>query len=198
MWKNARIVRTDPKKGALVALVDEAGEGEGNKKGKKEATVESVEQGVRWNNVAFVSASHLGDGKEENIERKYIAGKKIDVRITGKYGISYCALLLCHTSGRDVAGFSNLDGVLQASARPSVVSATVLRYEDLFPGQLVKCTVLTAESFGVLVKLADGVKGAIKNSHLLDSGGDPEARKVSASVEFDSYASLAEPLVSFI
>ena len=69
-----------------------------------------------------------------------------------------------------------MDGIANLSARPSIVQAAVLRYEDLTPGTLVNGRVVRMGSFGVVVALSELVEGLVAPMHLADS----KLRKASA------------------
>ena len=67
-----------------------------------------------------------------------------------------------------IIGYSPIDNTLSASLRPSVVEATVMRYDQLEPSMDVRCTVTKVDSFGVLVDLGNGLQGIVTNMHLSD------------------------------
>lgn len=76
-----------------------------------------------------------------------------------------------------MTGSSLVEGWSAASLRPSVLSAAVLRYQDLKPGSNVEGEVAAVESFGLLVKLGEGVRALVPKNHLGDvTVKNPKAR----------------------
>ena len=77
-----------------------------------------------------------------------------------------------------VIGHSPLDGILNVSLQPSVLKATVLRYDQLRPGLEVVATVTAAEPWGIKVTVGQGVKAVVTAMHLADVPRvrDPAAR----------------------
>lgn len=77
-----------------------------------------------------------------------------------------------------------MEGWAAASLRPSVLSAAVLRYQDLKPAAVVEGEVQAVEAFGLLVKLGEGVRALVPKSHLADAGvKNPKTRfKVNFTV----------------
>lgn len=70
-----------------------------------------------------------------------------------------------------------MEGWAAASLRPSVLSAAVLRYQDLLPAAAVSGEVATVEAFGLLVKLGEGVRALVPKNHLADvTVKNPKAR----------------------
>lgn len=67
-----------------------------------------------------------------------------------------------------VTGSSLVEGWSAASLRPSVLSAAVLRYQDLRAGSLVEGEVAAVEAFGLLIKLGEGVRALVPKNHLGD------------------------------
>lgn len=61
-----------------------------------------------------------------------------------------------------------MEGWSAASLRASVLSAAVLRYQDLKAGNVVEGEVAAVESFGLLVKLGEGVRALVPKIHLGD------------------------------
>jgi len=76
-----------------------------------------------------------------------------------------------------VTGSSLVEGWSAASLRPSVLSAAVLRYQDLEAGAAVEGEVAAVEAFGLLVKLGEGVRALVPKNHLADVAvKNPKAR----------------------
>lgn len=70
-----------------------------------------------------------------------------------------------------------MEGWSAASLRPSVLSAAVLRYQDLRAGVPVEGEVAAVEPFGLLVKLGEGVRALVPKNHLGDVAvKNPKAR----------------------
>ncbi|CAM9284587.1 unnamed protein product, partial [Ectocarpus sp. 12 AP-2014] len=87
----------------------------------------------KWKTIgAYVHISRISDERVEHVEKSYKPGQKVRCRVTGS---------------------SLVEGWAAASLRPSVLSAAVLRYQDLKPGSLVEGEVAAVEGFGLLVKL---------------------------------------------
>lgn len=82
-----------------------------------------------------------------------------------------------------ITGSSLVEGWSAASLRSSVLSAAVLRYQDLQAGAMVEGEIAAVETFGLLVKLGEGVRAVVPNIHLGDVAiTNPKARfKVSFS-----------------
>lgn len=83
-----------------------------------------------------------------------------------------------------MTGSSLVEGWSAASLRPSILKAAVLRYQDLNPSALVEGEVAAVESFGLLVKLGEGVRALVPKNHLGDvTVKNPKTRfKVSPAV----------------
>lgn len=76
-----------------------------------------------------------------------------------------------------MTGSSLVEGWAAASLRASVLSAAVLRYQDLQPGARVEGEIAAVESFGLLVKLGEGVRALVPKNHLGDVAvKNPKAR----------------------
>lgn len=76
-----------------------------------------------------------------------------------------------------MTGSSLVEGWAAASLRPSVLSAAVLRYQDLAVGDSVEGEVAAVEAFGLLVKLGEGVRALVPKNHLGDvKVKNPKAR----------------------
>lgn len=76
-----------------------------------------------------------------------------------------------------MTGSSLVEGWSAASLRASVLSAAVLRYQDLKAGAVVEGEVAAVESFGLLVKLGEGVRALVPKNHLGDvTVKNPKAR----------------------
>ncbi|CAM9211625.1 unnamed protein product, partial [Ectocarpus sp. 12 AP-2014] len=119
----------------------------------------------KWKTIgAYVHISRISDERVEHVEKSYKPGQKVRCRVTGS---------------------SLVEGWAAASLRPSVLSAAVLRYQDLKPGSLVEGEVAAVEGFGLLVKLGEGVRALVPKNHLGDvTVKNPKARfKVGARVK---------------
>ncbi|KAF9160265.1 rRNA biogenesis protein rrp5 [Actinomortierella ambigua] len=68
-----------------------------------------------------------------------------------------------------VMGYDPVDGVLQLSMQPSILSQPFLRVEDVKVGALVKGTVMSVMDKGVVVQLAKGIRGFIPTLHCVDA-----------------------------
>lgn len=76
-----------------------------------------------------------------------------------------------------MTGSSLVEGWAAASLRPSVLSAAVLRYQDLAVGESVSGEIAAVEAFGLLVKLGEGVRALVPKNHLGDIAvKNPKAR----------------------
>ncbi|CAM9794523.1 unnamed protein product, partial [Ectocarpus sp. 8 AP-2014] len=115
------------------------------------------EQEKKWKTIgAYVHISRISDERVEHVEKSYKPGQKVRCRVTGS---------------------SLVEGWAAASLRPSVLSAAVLRYQDLKPGSLVEGEVAAVEAFGLLVKLGEGVRALVPKNHLGDVAvKNPKAR----------------------
>ncbi|CAM9531056.1 unnamed protein product, partial [Hapterophycus canaliculatus] len=118
------------------------------------AAAEAIQDGVqrtqdekRGSVGAYVHISRISDERVEHVDKSYKPGQKVQCRVTGS---------------------SLVEGWAAASLRPSVLSAAVLRYQDLEAGALVEGEVAAVESFGLLVKLGEGVRALVPKNHLGD------------------------------
>lgn len=98
---------------------------------------------------AFAHISRLSDDRmnSEQLVKSFKVGKSVDCRVLGE---------------------SPMDGLLNVSLQPSVITATVLRYDELHPGLKVKAKIIKAESYGAVVSLGQGIKALITTMHLAD------------------------------
>ncbi|XP_014641189.1 PREDICTED: protein RRP5 homolog isoform X2 [Ceratotherium simum simum] len=67
-----------------------------------------------------------------------------------------------------VIDYSQMDELALLSLRTSIIEAQYLRYHDIKPGALVKGTVLTIKSYGMLVKVGEQIRGLVPPMHLAD------------------------------
>ncbi|CAM9504306.1 unnamed protein product, partial [Ectocarpus fasciculatus] len=131
--------------------------------GDEDGDVDGSEK--KWKPIgAYVHISRISDERVDNVEKAYKPGQKVRCRVTGS---------------------SLVEGWAAASLRASVLSAAVLRYQDLKPGALVEGEVAAVEAFGLLVKLGEGVRALVPKNHLGDvTVKNPKARfKVGARVK---------------
>lgn len=103
------------------------------------------------------------------------------VVVTSLFFMATSPTVLCISLHRQVrcrvTGSSLVEGWSAASLRPSILQAAVLRYQDLKPSALVEGEVAAVESFGLLVKLGEGVRALVPKNHLGDvTVKNPKAR----------------------
>lgn len=67
-----------------------------------------------------------------------------------------------------VIGYHPLDGILQLSLRPSVLSQKFLRVHDVHAGELIKGTVKKLTNTGLFVSISGNVDGVIWPNHYAD------------------------------
>ncbi|XP_036857188.1 protein RRP5 homolog [Manis javanica] len=67
-----------------------------------------------------------------------------------------------------IIDYSQMDGLALLSLRASIIEAQYFRYHDIQPGALVKSTVLTIKPYGMLVKVAEQIRGLVPSVHLAD------------------------------
>ncbi|XP_004680525.1 PREDICTED: protein RRP5 homolog [Condylura cristata] len=97
--------------------------------------------------LAYARLSHLSDSK-------YVFNPK-----TFKPG---------NTHKCRVIDFSQMDELALLSLRTSIIEAEYFRYHDINPGALVKGTVVTMKSCGMLVKVGEHIRGLVPTMHLAD------------------------------
>ena len=92
---------------------------------------------------------------------------------------------------RVISAEASAEGLATATMQPSAVGAEVLRAADVAPAQKLRGWVTAVEKWGLVVKIAENVRGTVGNLHLSDaplvqsaSGRAPRsaAFKVGASV----------------
>ncbi|XP_034787308.1 protein RRP5 homolog isoform X1 [Pan paniscus] len=67
-----------------------------------------------------------------------------------------------------IIDYSQMDELALLSLRTSIIEAQYLRYHDIEPGAVVKGTVLTIKSYGMLVKVGEQMRGLVPPMHLAD------------------------------
>ncbi|XP_019580596.2 protein RRP5 homolog isoform X1 [Rhinolophus sinicus] len=67
-----------------------------------------------------------------------------------------------------IIDYSPMDELVLLSLQTSIIEAQYLRYHDIKPGALVKGTVLTIKPYGILVKVAEYIRGLVPPMHLAD------------------------------
>uniref|UniRef100_M3ZCB8 Protein RRP5 homolog n=1 Tax=Nomascus leucogenys TaxID=61853 RepID=M3ZCB8_NOMLE len=67
-----------------------------------------------------------------------------------------------------IIDYSQMDELALLSLRTSIIEAQYLRYHDIQPGAVVKGTVLTIKSYGMLVKVGEQMRGLVPPMHLAD------------------------------
>ncbi|KAG8523597.1 Protein RRP5 [Galemys pyrenaicus] len=67
-----------------------------------------------------------------------------------------------------IIDFSQMDELALLSLRTSIIEAEYFRYHDINPGALVKGTVMTMKSCGMLVKVGEHIRGLVPTMHLAD------------------------------
>eukprot|EP01052_Picozoa_sp_SAG31_P017910 SAG31_NODE_1247_length_9127_cov_2.629929_3_plen_1785_part_00 len=95
--------------------------------------------------MGFAHISQLTDDHLDKIGSKYTVGTEHTCR---------------------VVGHNILDAVANVSMQQSVIEAPFLRYEDVLSGTEVNGKVLSVEPYGVLVTLADNIRGLCPSVHL--------------------------------
>eukprot|EP00741_Cyanophora_paradoxa_P002551 tig00000605_g2475.t1 len=95
----------------------------------------------------YVHISRASDGHVEKLEKAFKPGSRHRAR---------------------VVSHSAIDGLLGLSLQKSVIEAPILRLADCVPGMLVKGKVADVKESGVIVTIADHVRGLIPKMHLGD------------------------------
>ena len=144
---DATVLRVDRKLGVLV------GWGAGPIPEAEQDTTDALHKllatKAQWGAVAYVHISRVGDGRISNLEKQCLVGTPLPTRITGS---------------------APADGVALGTSKPSVVSASILRVEDVAPGSLVTGQVLKHTAKGsVFLDLGGGVKALATRLHLSDT-----------------------------
>lgn len=94
---------------------------------------------------AYTHISHASDEHVEKLEKSFKVGKTVRAK---------------------VIGVRALDGLLTTSMKESVVKQPVLRLSDIKAGQAVKGKVLSVETAGLRVELAEGIDAFCPTGHL--------------------------------
>ncbi|XP_042312708.1 protein RRP5 homolog isoform X1 [Sceloporus undulatus] len=67
-----------------------------------------------------------------------------------------------------IIDYSLIDDVAMVSLKQRLIDAPFLRYQDIYPGQVLEGTVLTLKPFGMQVKVTEYIKGLVPSLHLAD------------------------------
>ncbi|XP_066094534.1 protein RRP5 homolog isoform X1 [Saccopteryx bilineata] len=97
--------------------------------------------------LAYARLSHLADSKNNFNPEAFKPGNTHKCRIIN---------------------YSQMDELALVSLRTSIIEAQYLSYHDIKPGALVKGTVLTIKSYGMLVKVGEQIRGLVHPMHLAD------------------------------
>ena len=74
----------------------------------------------------------------------------------------------CWCGNCSCPGFSPMEALVNVSLQPSVLDAAVMSYSMLKPGQEVNGTVLSVDTYGVLVTLGKNIRGLVTQFHVAD------------------------------
>uniref|UniRef100_W5KDC8 Programmed cell death 11 n=1 Tax=Astyanax mexicanus TaxID=7994 RepID=W5KDC8_ASTMX len=96
-------------------------------------------------NVAFVHKYQMKESSEEYNPNRLLAEPKHNLRITD---------------------YSPLEQIHIATLR--IIKTTYFSHQDIKVGQLIECTVLSVEKYGVHVKISDHIKAMVPKVHLAD------------------------------
>ncbi|XP_037353757.1 protein RRP5 homolog [Talpa occidentalis] len=97
--------------------------------------------------LAFARLSHLSDSKNVFNPKTFKPG---------------------NTHKGRIIDFSQMDELALLSLRTAIIEAEYFRYHDINPGALVKGTVVTIKSCGMLVKVGEHIRGLVPTMHLAD------------------------------
>ncbi|KAG9262427.1 hypothetical protein AMEX_G24199 [Astyanax mexicanus] len=98
-------------------------------------------------NVAFVHKYQMKESSEEYNPNRLLAEPKHNLRITD---------------------YSPLEQIHIATLRKSIIKTTYFSHQDIKVGQLIECTVLSVEKYGMHVKISDHIKAMVPKVHLAD------------------------------
>ncbi|PJF17626.1 hypothetical protein PSACC_02562 [Paramicrosporidium saccamoebae] len=96
---------------------------------------------------AYAHISRLSDEHVEKIEGAYKVGSRHLTRLID---------------------FDAFSGIYQASLQPSILKESILRIEDVHPGQIVRGQILKVEAFGVVVSITDRIRAICPKFHLTE------------------------------
>lgn len=77
-----------------------------------------------------------------------------------------------------------LEGLVSASLRPSHLSTSATRYEELCAGQVVEGEMMSANEVGIVVKLGEGLRALVRKNDI----GEVRVNKPSSRFKVSFYA----------
>lgn len=144
IYEACSVLRIDAGLGVLLQLG--LREGRGDTAGTADPDIGDA-GGMDTSTLAYVHISRLCDEHVERIEGAYKVGTKHRARL-----IEYDAF----------------SGLYQASLQPSVLKETLLRVDDVYPGQVVRGQVMRMEPYGALVALTERIRALCPTAHLME------------------------------
>ncbi|CAH0480696.1 unnamed protein product [Peronospora belbahrii] len=141
--EEATIERIDAGVGMLLSLRSK----------NEDATMEDASEmkesatNTRWKafGPGYVHISNVSDKRVDKLDKKFTVGSNIKCR---------------------VLGFSPFDAVVSVSCKEHLIAQTVLRHQDLKPGTKVSGKILSAEPWGILMEISEGVRGLVTPQHM--------------------------------
>ncbi|CAH0480758.1 unnamed protein product [Peronospora belbahrii] len=93
----------------------------------------------------YVHIFNVSDKRVDKLDKKFTVGSNIKCRMLG---------------------FSPFDAVVSVSCKELLSAQTVLRHQDLKPGTKVSGKILSAEPWGILMEISEGVRGLVTPQHM--------------------------------
>ncbi|KAK6941973.1 S1 domain [Dillenia turbinata] len=114
---------------------------------------------------AYVSISEAADEEIRKLEKKFVEGSHVRVRILG---------------------FRHLEGLATGTLKAIAFEGSLFTHADVKPGMVVKAKVIAVDTFGAIVQFASGVKALCPLPHMseFDIAKPAKKFKVGASLVF--------------